>query len=55
MTDVVVTYVNPTDAEWQAEWLRTQRSNSAWAGQNQGGARWRDFGTLPYLIEGIEL
>lgn len=53
MTDAVVTYVNGSDAQWQAEWQRVQRSDERWANQQIDGSRWRDFGTLPLLIGGI--
>lgn len=52
MTDAVITYVNPTDKDWQKQWKQTVQKNRI--SQNISGARWRDYKTLPYLLDGIK-
>ncbi|MBR6030436.1 MAG: hypothetical protein IKP36_00555 [Bacteroidaceae bacterium] len=45
--DIIITYVNGLDPEWQADYAN-------YAGTNQSIKRYRDWGTLPYLLRGIE-
>lgn len=52
MTDAIITYVNPTDLEWLQQWNDTVESTGAT--QSISGARWRDYKTLPFLLDGIQ-
>lgn len=45
--DIVITYVNGMDAEWQADYARC-------IGTETLAKRYRDWGTLPYLLRGVE-
>lgn len=45
--DIVITYVNGLDPEWQANYARH-------AGGGLLNKRYRDWGTLPFLFRGIE-
>ena len=44
--DAVITYVNGLDPQWQEEYARV-------VGGDALGKRFRDWGTLPYLLRGI--
>ena len=44
--DAVITYVNGLDPQWQKEYARV-------VGGDTLGKRYRDWGTLPYLLRGI--
>ncbi len=45
--DIVITYVNGLDPEWQADY-------ASCIGEKALTKRYRDWGTLPYLLRGIE-
>ena len=45
--DIVITYVNGDDPEWQADYADC-------VGTKTNAKRYRDWGTLPYLLRGIE-
>ena len=45
--DIVITYVNGLDSEWQADYAKC-------IGTKVNVKRYRDWGTLPYLLRGIE-
>ena len=45
--DIVITYVNGLDPEWQADYANC-------VGTDMLTKRYRDWGTLPYLLRGIE-
>jgi len=45
--DIVITYVNGQDPEWQADYVNC-------VGKRALTKRYRDWGTLPYLLRGIE-
>ena len=45
--DAVITYVNGQDPLWQQDFLRA-------AGHTAPAKRYRDWGTLPYLLRGLE-
>ncbi|MBO4427562.1 MAG: hypothetical protein J5771_03660 [Bacteroidales bacterium] len=46
--DAVITYVDNLDPQWQAEYAR-------YAGEEQLSKRFRDWGTLKYLMRGIDV
>ncbi|MBR6030510.1 MAG: hypothetical protein IKP36_00935 [Bacteroidaceae bacterium] len=45
--DIVITYVNGQDPEWQSDYVNC-------VGKRALTKRYRDWGTLPYLLRGIE-
>ena len=45
--DIVITYVNGLDPRWQADYANC-------IGNKTSVKRYRDWGTLPYLLRGIE-
>ncbi len=50
--DFVIPWVNPNDRQWQEK--KAKYDNSAKKGYNNSNMRYRDWGTLRYVLRGIE-